>query len=326
MSHRFSERYDRAAFRPARKAVPKALLAGSLAAGILFLSVGLSSCSSAPKRPPEVFTNRNAAAGQIDLANRSVARGDFTNAKLFLAEAWNLAVSTDDPDTRVRVLLARGNAHYNEGSGDAAVADWNLALEEATEAGNAALSSAARIYVARSDLIEGSGRSDPGEAERKAIAARTLETVRREIGKIKGNPLYAAFGWKVEGLCLKELGDWKAAESAVKKAADIHDGSHYLEDAAYDWYVIASIRSKAGDADSARAAIRKALDFDRRAENTNGLGLDWMAMGTIEEKAGNREKALAAYRRASDIFRSGFIEYNAKAADAKANALEGSPK
>lgn len=317
MMHHDSRRNDRLTARPSRLAL------GSLIAVIAMSSLGTASCSSAPKRPPEVFTNRNAAAGQIDLANRSVARADFTNAKLFLVEAWNLAVSTDDPETRVRVLLARGNAHYNEGSHDNAIADWNQALTEATDAGNTTLASAARIYVARSDLIEGSGKADPGEAERKAIATRTLETVRREIGKIKGNPLYTAFGWKVEGLCLKELGEWKAAESAVKKAVDIHDGSHYLEDAAYDWYIIASIRSKAGQYDSGRAAMQKALSFDRRAENTNGLGLDWIALGMIEEKAGNLDKALAAYRRSSDIFRSAFIEDNAKLADAKAAAIAG---
>lgn len=296
------------------------ILAGLLAASSWGL---LASCSSAPKRPPEVFTNRNAASGQIDLANRSVARGDFTNANLFLAEAWNLAVSTDDPETRVRVLLARGNAFYNAGEADAALADWTAALEEAEAAGEGTLAAAARIYIARSDLYEGSSGLSPSQDERSEAARKTLETVKREMGKIKGKPLYTAFAWKVQGLSLKELGDWKGAEDAIKKAADIHDGGHYLEDAAYDWYLIASVRSKAGQFDSARAALHKALDFDRRAENTNGLGMDWMAVGAVEEKAGRRDEALRAYRRAGDIFRSAFIVDNAAIADARAAALEG---
>ncbi len=301
---------------------PQALWA---AAGLALAAAALplAGCSSAPKRPPEVFTNRNAAAGQIDLANRSAARGDYVNAQLFLVEAWNLAVSTDDPETRVRVLLARGNVYYNSGDTERAVADWGAALAESGEAGNESLASTARVYLARSTLAEGSGIQGLTEEERKARATEALATVRREIGSIKGNQLYTAFAWKVEGLCYKELGEWKVAEDAVKKAADIHDGRHYLEDAAYDWYLIASIRSKSGNLPAARSAMNKALSFDRRAENANGLGMDWLAIGMIEEKAGNKEKALEAYRRSGDIFRSAFISDNAKLADQKAAALEG---
>lgn len=305
-----------------RQSTAALILAGLMAAASLAF---LASCSSAPKRPPEVFTNRNAAAGQIDLGNRSVARGDYTNAKLFLAEAWNLAVSTDDPETRVRVLLARGNAFYNAGEADAALADWTAALGEAEAAGQGTLAAAARIYIARSGLYEGSPGPSLSREERAEAARSTLETVRREMGKIKGKPLYTAFAWKVQGLCLKELGDWKGAEDAIKRAADIHDGGHYLEDAAYDWYLIASVRSKAGQFDSARVALNKALEFDRRAENANGLGMDWMALGSIEEKAGRRDEALAAYRRAGDIFRSAFITDNAAIADARVAALEEKP-
>ena len=57
-------------------------------------------CSSAPKRPPEVFTNRNAAIAQMEMAHQAVMKHESGIARQFLAEAWRLAVTTDDADTR----------------------------------------------------------------------------------------------------------------------------------------------------------------------------------------------------------------------------------
>lgn len=291
----------------------------ALAAALL----GLSACSSAPKRPPEIFTNRNAAAGQLDLGNQAVNKGDYANAHLFMKEAWRLAVGSDDPDTRVKVLLADGNAWFNEGNREKADAAWAQALAEAEEAQNKMLASTSRIYRARGLLAEGTAANAIPETERRATAASVKATVLAEMGNIKSNQLYTAFAWKVIGLAEKEQGSWAEAEGSIKKAADIHEKSRYLEDAAYDWYLVASIRSKAGQYPAAIEALRTAIAFDRRAENPNGLGMNWMAVGTIEEKAGNKDKAADAYRRSAEIFYSSFLPLNAAEAEKKLEALTG---
>ncbi len=284
---------------------------------------GLASCSSAPKRPPEIFTNRNAANGQLDLGNQAVNKSDYATAHLFIKEAWRLAVSSDDPETRIKVLLADGNAWFNEGNREKADTTWAQALTEAEAAQNRTLVSTSKIYRARGLLAEGNAVGTLQETERQKTAASVKATVLAEMGNIKSNPLYTAFAWKVIGLSEKELSNWSDAENAIKKAADIHEKNRYLEDTAYDWYLIASIRSKAGQYPSAIQALRTAISFDRRAENPNGLGMDWLALGTIEEKAGNTQKAVEAYTRSTEIFKSAFLPLNAAAAEKKLSALKG---
>lgn len=290
----------------------------SIAACALILFTG---CSSAPKRPPEVFVNRNASTGQLDLGNQAVSKGDYPTAHLFMKEAWRLAVSTDDPDSRIKVHLAEGNAYFNEGKRDKARESWTRAMKEAEDIHNATLISLGKIYLARGTLAEGSSLDLFSLEERKKFAQEAKDTTLQEMGNVKSNQLYAAFAWKVIGLSEKEMGNWEAAEVAIKKAAEIHEKSQYLEDAAYDWYLIASIRSKAAQYTSAIAALNVAITFDRRAENTNGLGMNWMAIGSIEEKNGNTDKAIEAYLRSADIFKSGFLTQNATEAEKKVASL-----
>lgn len=291
-------------------------------AALAALTILLASCSSAPKRPPEIFTNRNAASGQLDLANRAAAREDFVNAHLFLNEAWNLAVSTDDPIARVRVQLARGNAFFNEGLRDKAALTWQTALTEAQGAHLKTETSAAKLYMARGKLPEGDSAAPADVQQRKGIASEVKAQAQAELPNFKGNVLYTAFAWKVIGLAEKEIGNAKAAEEALMQAVSLHEKNRYLEDAAYDWYLIASVRSKNGQFTQALTALDKAIAFDRRAENTNGLGMSWMAVGMVQEKMGNPDKAAYAYGRAADIFASGFMGQNEKAARAKLNSIQ----
>lgn len=282
----------------------------------------LTGCSSAPKRPAEIFTNRNSAMAQLALGNKAVSKGDFTNARLFLAEAWRLAVSTDDPSTRISVLLAGGNSWFNEGNREKADELWSQAEAEAEILNDRTLVSIAKIYKARGSLTEGSINEDIPDSERKQRASAAKTVVLAEIDKAKDNVLYHAFAWKVIGLAEKELGNAKGAEDAMKEAAELHEKGKYLEDTAYDWYLIASVRSKAGKYQDAKAALETALSFDRRAENANGLGMDWLAIGMVEEKSGKADAALAGYTRAKEIFLASYLKESAADADRKIAALQ----
>jgi tetratricopeptide (TPR) repeat protein len=246
---------------------------------------------------------------QLELANRAVDQGRYTEALNLLQEARRLAVSADDPKLLIRTGLSRGNMLFYMGRTGEAEEVWTAALDEALAAGDEELAAVSRVYMARSRLLGGSADAE---------AVRTQ--VRNEMSKIKSPP-YTALAWTVAGLAEKELGRWNDGEDSVKNALEIHRKNNYLEQAAYDWYLIASIRSVAGDYPGALKALDEALGFDRRAENTYGLGMDWLAIGEVQKKAGNTAEASAAYRRSGDIFRSLRLEKEAVQADQRLSEL-----
>lgn len=251
------------------------------------------SCSSAPKRPPQIVTTRQMAEGQLLLVNTASDQGNFDKALILLVEARRLAVSADDPSLRVRTKLAEGNILAALGRGEEAEVVWNDARLEAEASNQTELAAQTRIYLARNALL--TKKIAPGEVK---------ASVGREIVSIKKDRLAMAMGWTVIGLAEKETGDFSAAEVAFKKALDIHAKDNYLEQAAYDWYLIASARSLSGNHTAAISALETALEFDRRAENTFGLASDWRLIGDIHQKFGKGAEASAAFARANEIFAS----------------------
>jgi len=261
-----------------------------------------SSCSSAPKKPVEIFTDRIMAANQLNLANHTANRGRYDDALLILEEAWRLALSTDDPALRIKTTISRGSILFYLGRHDEAFRSWEIAAAEGDASNHAVLAALARIYTIRSTLVllgaEGQGSGTDGIVEEYKV------DLSREMSIVKSDSLAVAAGYVTLGMAEKQLGRWAEAESTVKKALEIHEKSIYLEDAAYDWFLIASIRSMAGNYNAALEALRTAINFDRRAENGFGLASSWQAMGDVHQKAGQTEESRAAWRRAADIFRA----------------------
>jgi tetratricopeptide (TPR) repeat protein len=283
----------------------KRMMRGLLSALALALLALLASCSSAPKRPAEIYSIRQMGETQLDLVNKAADRGDYETALGLLAEARRLAVSADDPSLRARTKLAEGNICHNMGNADEAEAAFNNALAEAQASNQPELAAQTRVYLARSDLL--TKKSPPDD-----VAARVNEA----MPSFKKDGIEAALGWMVLGLAEKEKGDYAAAEDRFMQAVAIYAGANYLEQAAYGWYLAASARSVSGQYDSAIAALNEALAFDRRAENTYGLASDWRAIGDVYKKAGKTADSKTAYTRAAEIYRS--INREAEAADAEA--------
>ena len=173
------------------------------------ICTGILSCSSAPKKPDEIFTMRNAAQGHLELVNISVSKNDYSSAHTYIAEAWRLAVSCDDPNLRIRVLLCRGNALFNEGELDKARADWELSLYESTLENNTAMTAASKVHLGRISLAEG-----------KAAEAKDVAT--QAISALKTEPLFTAQAWRLIGLAEKEMGNSKEAENAFLHSEKIH--------------------------------------------------------------------------------------------------------
>jgi tetratricopeptide (TPR) repeat protein len=282
--------------------------------GVIFL---FGSCSSAPKKPAEIFTNRNTAANQLDFANRTANQGRYNDALLILNDARTLAVSADDPVLLIKIALARGNVLFSLGRHEEAFADWEEAGREGESAGEQNLAIQVRIYEARARLmllIAG----NPSQTQNKEKMIEDIrDGVKQQIAALKSDPLGEAAGWIVEGMAEKELRHYGEAESAIRRALAVHEKQLYLEEAAYDWYLIASVRSVQGNYDGAVEALRSAIGFDRRAENGFGLSSSWQALGDVYAKAGNTADSTAAYRRSAAIYRSLGLDDLAEKVEAK---------
>jgi tetratricopeptide (TPR) repeat protein len=239
----------------------------------------------------------------LEQANREADRGNYSLALALAEEARRMAVSVDDSSLRIRTGLSMGNSLFSLGRREEAAAVWQAALNEATAGGDVELAAISRIYQERgmlfSLLARASGGGDPA-----AGIAEIRSRVQADLGAVKTDRLSAALGWIVIGLAEKELGHYREAEDALKKALVIHEGERYLEQAAYDWYLVASVFSVSGRFDDAISALNEALKIDRRVENVYGLGKDWLAIGDVYAKAGKQDQSLAAYQRAAEILRS----------------------
>jgi tetratricopeptide (TPR) repeat protein len=277
----------------------------------LFCFILFASCSSAPSKAAELYTNRNIAASQLDMANKTANQGKYQDALIVLEEARRLAVSADDPALRIKTALSRGNIYFSMGRHDEAFKDWENAAAEGEAAGQRDLASLARIYTARGRLVLAS----PDSKAAPSFTEEIRNQVQREISLIKDDRQAAAMGWMVLGMAEKELGRYPEAENAVRQALNIHEKGLFLEEAAYDWYLIASIRSVAGQYASALEALRTAISFDRRAENGFGLASSWQAMGEVYLKDGRPAEAEAAFLRAAEIFRAIRLEDAAEKAE-----------
>jgi tetratricopeptide (TPR) repeat protein len=292
--------------------------AGNKLRVIFFLAVlcgVFSACSSAPKRPAEVFLVREAAASQLEQANQKADRGNYNAALSLAAEARRMAVSVDDPSLRIRTALSMGNSLFFLGRREDADAAWRTALDDAETEGDAELAAITRIYRARGELLSALAPADGGTTGGGAGIEGIRSRVQAELGLLKTDRLALALGWTVIGLAEKELGRYREAEDALRKALAIHEGERYLERTAYDWYLIASVFSVGGRYDDAIAALQEALKFDRRAENSYGLGKDWLAIGDVYSRAGKHDQARSAYQRSAGIFRAGDFAAEAEAAE-----------
>ena len=275
----------------------------SLFAFLVFLLVA---CSSAPKKATEVFTERNTAINQLNLANQTASHGRYNDALVILEEARRLAISTDDPSLRIKTLISRGSILFSLGQRSQAFEDWENAIVEAEASKEGILAAQARIYMIRASIVQlGAG----GSGDITAAVEEYKVKLSSEMLTVRSDPFSTAVGNVTLGLAEKELGHWAEAENAVKRALTFHEKSLVLEEAAYDWFLIGSIRSIAGNYGAALEALETAISFDRRAENGFGLASSWQAMGDVFQKAGQAEEARTAWRRAADIYMAiGFKE------------------
>ena len=288
---------------------------GNIFVLLAFLAFFFGGCSSAPKRPAAVYTDRNTATNLLDLAIKTANQGRYADALFILDEARVLAVSSDDPPLLIRTSVARGNFLFSLGRHGEAFVNWEEAILEGERSGEGNLTALVRIYTARGRLMQ---LIDSGQT---GGIAEIRDQVSALVSSIVSDPLLQAPGFVTIGIAEKELGRYAEAEKSVRLALEIHENRLYLEDAAYDWFIIASVFSVAGRYNDALAALETSIGFDRRAENGFGLASSWQAMGEVYLKMGLPDQAYAAFNRSAGIFTAIGLDDLAHNAAARANNI-----
>jgi tetratricopeptide (TPR) repeat protein len=237
----------------------------------------------------EVTTVRIQAGQELEAANEAADNGDYKGALPLAGEARRLAVSTDDPELRIRTELALGNIYYGLGQKDKGRAAFASAAAEADAGSDAVMQALCKLYQARVEVQEGMNVS------------RARDDVAALISSLKKNSLDQALAYRVLGQADKSLRRYDQAAADLKKALGIHKKGNYLKQAAYDNYLTASVYSIAGRYDDAIPYLEDALSMDRRSENTEGLAADWKALAEVYGKAGKTGLASDAAARAKEI-------------------------
>lgn len=285
--------------------VPLRFLPAAAAALALLGAASFTSCSSAPKVPPQVLTVRNEAGRLNQMGAKSLREGQIEAARDFYAEAYRLFTAADDVEGRIRALDGLGRV-TPEG-----VTLWDQAMRIAGESGREDLMALASLLKAEADL-----RSEEEPALRGA-----LETSRRAASALSARPSDRTRALRVYGSAAKSLGLHQDALKALDEAASIDKKNRAYIEYASDRYLSASVHSKQGNYAAAVSALQDALDYDRRAENSGGIAGDYLALGIVAEKMGDREGAKLYYRRSMEVYEAARLKAKAAEAAARLQAL-----
>ncbi|AEJ20849.1 tetratricopeptide repeat protein [Gracilinema caldarium] len=248
-----------------------------------------TSCSSAPKTPPQSLSIRNEAGRLVLLGAKSLREGYTEAAKEYYTEAYRLYTLVDEPEGRIRALDGLGRV---SGVGFDA---WQKAQELAFDSGIDEMIALAGLLEAEKLLLSGDAESIEQARNMLVKAIEILNS--RQSDKARALRLY--------GSVLKQLQHYSEALQVLKSAIDIDKKNKSFIELASDYYLMASIYSKQNDYLSAIQYLVQAIEYDRRAENGSGLGSDYLALGTVYEKMGNMDKAKLHYKKALDIFTAG---------------------
>ncbi len=238
---------------------------------LILLSLPTLSFGAKPKKPMKVSAIMENASGIYELANSEIASAHYLQAEEHLDEAAKLSFSVDNTDLLCKISLSRAVIkYYTNSSPDEYLAKAKKYASRSTD--GAFLLAVCRLY--EMDLVSSTADLD------------SLAELEKQFLK---QPYYLSYLYRIKGNHLARNSEYKKAELAYLKAAEIHVSEAYITEIGLDWYSIARMRSIDGNKKGALEAIENALKYDRDAENTSAIASDYFARAMILVK-GNPDK------------------------------------
>ena len=267
-----------------------------------FTALLTSACSSGPKRQMSITTVQDSCKDSIENANACILSGKYEQAEELLNQARNQAVSIDNYDLLLSVLLARVSLFlsYNPPAIDKARQYLQQSYELTGNTKNIKESellcamAEARILIAQNDV-----KANFNSIVNKIDDAKKI---------FKDNPYNHAQCDSILGDLYRLSGKYKEADKIYNEAAKLFTDQRYLSEIGITWYKIAQNHSQSGNKKSALEALNTAIYYDRCAENSMGLGADYYIKAVILLKGSpsdaDRQEAKKSLRHSAEIYSS----------------------
>jgi tetratricopeptide (TPR) repeat protein len=256
-----------------------------LPGALLFVSLVMFSCSSAPKQSDTVITVKTQGDQGMASGQAYYRQGRYELALQFFTQALSQYTSVDDGEGIVRSYNAIGKSYVAMGSLDSAEDIFLRARDRAREESPSLLFDSS-INLGEMYLAKGDAQSA------KAILQETL--AQPATGR---RPEQAALLYHDLGTAEKNLGNSAKALEYLGLSLKTNLSIKSFPEAASDYYMIASVHSRDGNYDDALKNAALALSYDKQAESSPGIAKDLYALGLITTKKGDQSSAYDYFQR-----------------------------
>jgi len=247
----------------------------------------LASCSSAPKRPPEVFEKRNQAADFVKLADSLVRQGQYDSALKYYRQALDANSSVDALDGVSAAHSSLGRLWAAWGDLETAGREFGLAADYARLSGSGKAASLAATGRGELAFRRGDAATALGFFDEALKAAGTDEGLRAIALHDRAGALYA-------------LGRAAEARTDLEASSTLNTKLKRWSEIGANRYLLASFLVKEDKLPEALAAAEEALLNDKKAENSPGVANDLLLLADLSTRLGKQEEAWWYWRRAFD--------------------------
>lgn len=277
----------------------------------LMLIVLVTSCSTKPREPAEIYTRRNQADSLMTQGYERTDALYYDQAWASFNKALDIYASLDNRPGMIDALLALGRTRRMTDEIDSAEELYRHAQALAEFSDDARQMRS--VLNHRADLALRKG--DP------VLAVELLADQDPEIpdGRERSTQL------RLRGSARHVMGYEEEARALLTEAAEVALAADEALAAAQAYYKLASIASLSAGFEEAESWALKALEADKSIEYGPGIAADLRALAIISTKAGNELQAEDYYRRSWLAWRGIGRFEDAESAKVELEGLSGRP-
>lgn len=261
------------------------------AIGTICLCLGLlamNSCSSLPRKVPDVNERKNEAAGYLRLADGFFSKSQYASALQYYTEALGSNLAVDYREGAITARSSLGRVYMRLEAWSDASREMQDALFDATLLGDKALLALCLNNLGELAYVQ---KDYPQADDYFSQAAASAGNNEKLMAIIDHN----------RGVAALNRGELAEARAFFDKARSANEKASRWSEYAANCYMLASVENRADQVANAISWAEKALEADKKAENSVGIGADLEALGRLQRKSGNYLAAFDYFRRSFNL-------------------------